>query len=101
MNPTSTAARPTKLCRIAIICGIWVISTRRAEIVPMTAPISSAPAISAAVIPAFCSESNSASSTVAANASTMPILPAVLPALAVFWCDRPARDRMNSTPAIT
>ena len=84
MKPTSTAARPTKLCRIAIICGICVISTRRAAMVPMTAPISSATAISAAVTPALCSDSSSASSTVAASARTMPILPAVLPALAVF-----------------
>src|SRR6478672_388204 len=53
LNPTSTAARPTKLCRIAISSGMWVISTLRATRRPITAPISSAAAIRPAVTPAF------------------------------------------------
>ena len=35
---TSTAARPTKLCRAATSCGMAVIWMRRARMVPMTAP---------------------------------------------------------------
>ena len=37
--PTSTAARPTKLCSIATSCGICVISTRAATEPPIAAPI--------------------------------------------------------------
>ena len=36
-NPTSTAAAPTKLWRIATSCGIAVICTRAASAAPMRA----------------------------------------------------------------
>ena len=36
--PMSTAASPTKLCRMATSCGIWVISTFSATEMPMIAP---------------------------------------------------------------
>ena len=41
--PTSTAAAPTKLCRIATSCGIAVIETRVATTAPMSPAISTAP----------------------------------------------------------
>ncbi len=44
-SPTSTAAAPTKLCRMATSCGIEVISTRAAMTAPMAAPTAIAPAI--------------------------------------------------------
>ena len=40
-KPTSTAAAPTKLCRIATSCGIEVISTRAASAAPMAPPTAS------------------------------------------------------------
>ncbi len=42
LNPTSTAASPTKLCSRAISSGIPVISTVRARQMPIAAPIASA-----------------------------------------------------------
>ncbi len=41
--PTSTAARPTKLCRTATSSGMPVISTRLASTAPMPPPIAMAP----------------------------------------------------------
>ena len=38
-QPTSTAARPTKLCSIAMSSGMPVISTLRARSSPMAAPM--------------------------------------------------------------
>ena len=46
-QPTSTAARPTKLCSMAISSGMPVISTRRARHMPIAPPIAIAEAISA------------------------------------------------------
>ena len=43
LNPTSTAAAPTKLWSRAMSSGIPVISTLRAFHVPMTAPMAIAP----------------------------------------------------------
>ena len=40
-KPTSTAAAPTKLCRIATSCGIAVICTRAASAAPISPPIAS------------------------------------------------------------
>ncbi len=45
-NPTSTAAAPTKLCRMATSWGMAVISTRAARTAPMPPPTASMPAIS-------------------------------------------------------
>jgi hypothetical protein len=45
--PTSTAARPTKLCSAATSCGMAVIWMRRATMAPMIAP----PAIPAMMKP--------------------------------------------------
>ncbi len=45
-KPTSTAAAPTKLWRMATSCGIAVISTRAARMAPMPPPTASMPAIS-------------------------------------------------------
>ena len=42
-KPTSTAAAPTKLCRMATSCGIEVISTRAASTAPMAPPTASMP----------------------------------------------------------
>ena len=41
-NPIKTAAKPTKECNAATNCGISVICTRRAKIVPITEPTISA-----------------------------------------------------------
>ena len=51
LMPTSTAARPTKLCRIATSSGMPVISTVRARQAPMAAPIAMATTMSARVDP--------------------------------------------------
>ncbi len=92
-NPTSTAARPTKLCRMATSCGIDVISTRAASTAPITAPMAS-------VLPSTPYAVTPGPNTVAPTAMSMPMMPSTLPRRAVFCADRPARLRMKSTPAM-
>ena len=67
-RPTSTAAAPTKLCRMATSCGIDVISTRDASTAPIAEPTAMAPA-STGYPPAR------GLTAVATAASTMPMMP--------------------------
>ena len=91
-NPTSTAARPTKLCRIATSCGIEVISTRLATMAPITPPTPSASQSAGwAARPGV--------SAVTSSAIAIPVMPIVLPRRAVVCRDRPARLPMNRSPA--
>ena len=91
-----TAAAPTKLCNIAISSGIPVISTLRAKVMPMRAPI----AIATAMMPKASNPADFvASHRVAASAIAMPTMPYLLPMTAVSCLDNPARARMNSRPA--
>ncbi len=102
--PTSTAARPTKLCSIATSSGIPVISTVRARQAPITPPAAIMTRISRRVTAKLRSSRSSAfwaaSSRVASSARPMPTMPATLPSLAVSCFDRPARAPMKSSPAM-
>ncbi len=90
--PTSTAAAPTKLWRIATNSGIDVICTRDASSAPIAAPGISAAASSPKPPTSRCA-------AVAASAMSMPAIPNRFPRRAVSWCDRPPRLRMNSALA--
>src|SRR6185369_16193109 len=89
--PTSTAAKPTKLCSTATSSGMAVIATRDASSAPMPAPI----AIAAASKPKL----ETWPSAVMATASSMPTMPKALPRRAVVCVLSPPKLRMNSTPA--
>jgi len=95
--PTSTAASPTKLCRMATSSGMPVISTRRARLDPTTVPPRTAPMRS--IIPScdvpFCAHEIA----VTLIARAIPSIPNRLPLFAVSCFDRPPRLRMNRTPA--
>ncbi len=105
LKPTSTAAIPTNEWNAAISSGIWVISTLRAIGVPITAPIASTTMISSRVMSTerrfwwSLFDRYSECVMVAPRASTMPTMPTTVPIRAVVGLDRPANDRMNSTPA--
>ena len=98
LMPTSTAARPTKLCSIATSSGICVISTTRARHRPMAAPTAIATAMKTNVVSA-CWDRSSTPHTVAMRASAIPVTPKALPSLAVSCLERPARDSTKSTAA--
>ena len=110
-QPTSTAARPTKLWSIAMSSGMPVISTLRARSSPMAAPMPIAARMSASPThpdPSMPTVTRPTSATetppvaariVATRAMAMPIMPKRLPARAVSCRDSPARARMNARPA--
>ena len=107
-HPTRTAARPTKLCSIAMSSGIPVISTRRARQMPMTAPIAMAAAIRAKPVSPLPLRSlasprpstpHVAAMIVTTRAMVMPMIPYRLPMRADSCLDRPASARMNSRAA--
>src|SRR5210317_2387827 len=92
-KPTATAARPTRLCRMATSSGICVIWTRLAAMRPTLPPSTSATINS----PKFCVTSPN---RVATSAIAMPTMPYQLPRLAVSWFDSPPRARMNRIVAM-
>jgi len=69
-KPTSTAARPTRLCINATSSGIWVIFTTRAAYRPIVPPTAIAPTIHASPF-----GSTWGPSTVASTAIAMPTMP--------------------------
>lgn len=91
-NPTSTAARPTKLCKIATSSGIEVICTRLAKIAPITSPGTNA-AIKTGSPPTFIA------APVATNAITIPMIPYQFPRRAVSCRLRPPRLKINNALA--
>ncbi len=72
-QPTSTAARPTKLCSSAISSGMPVISTARARRIPIVAPITTAVTSRASPVPSM--SRSIATMIVARMASAMPTMP--------------------------
>ncbi len=90
--PTSTAARPTKLCKMATSSGIDVMATRAAASAPSAAPMAKG-------ANAHPTSTCLAMTKVTAMASTMPMMPKRLPRRAVCWLDSPLRLRMNRMAA--
>ena len=96
LMPTSTAARPTKLCSWATSSGMPVISTLAAFHRPITAPMTMAMIMRAQ---ARARVSPTASETIEAmSAKAMPRMPKTLPRLAVSCLLSPTRARMKSRP---
>ena len=95
----SAAEPPPQPFRIATICGMSVMATRRAATAPATAPI----AMAAAIRPRLCGGPPSGFSIMPASsvtvATTMPRAAVVLPRRACAGEDRNLRPTMNSTAA--
>ena len=95
-KPTSTAARPTKLCSSATSSGICVMPTRSAI---DRADHARRRAIATEQRAGCVDDSRGHASSVAPIAIAMPTMPYRLPRRAVSWLDSPRSARMNSTPA--
>ena len=75
--PTSTAAAPTKLCKIATNSGIEVMATREATIAPITTPGTTA------ATKMLYPDPVTLANAVAPTAITMPMMPYRFPFRAV------------------
>src|SRR3954471_11809868 len=92
LKPMKTAARPTKECRAATSCGIWVISTLFATDQPIPEPTTSITAMTAWLpMPG--------PNTVAPTARPMPAMPYQTARFALSCPERPPRERMNRMAA--
>ena len=86
----STAAMPTSECIAATSSGICVICTRRATKAPMPPPMTR---------PRMITSSRLVSTSVTTTATTIPMIPSMLPRRAVVGAESPFKARMNRTEA--